>query len=363
MDKNTVTIIAELAKRMSIMVIDSNTNNLAAYKDFLESFFIEVSCIANPRDAYIKWAADTEHYDLIVISMDHVNPGNAQLFKRIRKKSYEQKIIIALENNNYNELHEIIAEGIDGIIKNPKDKALLFKIFYRALRSISDHKLLNSYITQLGVMAKDNTDLRIRARHQATALEESPVVQTTPEVAEKAEKASNSLIEKYKIRTSFKDDETAEAIRDIDIFSMEKIDVFREKIDLYYQQLTKLDNADAATTKSVIVKTTNGLLKIIEVINTLNLFPVTVQAAFHMATFLNDLDPAVFEDDEKKHHVLDIFISLFDDLDKWIQTVFIDQNLDFVNYFDASFANTCLELESTFSSEPLYDDDDALEFF
>ncbi len=281
MDKNTVTIIAELAKRMSIMVIDSNTNNLALYKDFLESFFTEVCCIEKPREGYIKWVADTEHYDLILISMDHINPGNIQLFKRIRKKSYEQKIIIALENNNYNELHEIIAEGTDGVIKGPSDKALLFRIFYRILRSISDHKLLNSYITQLGIMAKDNTDLRIRARHQSTVLEELPTLKTSPEVAQKAEKASNSLIEKYKIRTSFKDDETAEVIREIDIFSMEKIDIFREKIDDYHQQLIALDQADPLTTKSVIIKTTNGLLKIIEVINTLNLFPVTVKAAFY----------------------------------------------------------------------------------
>lgn len=358
MEKNQTTIIAELAKRMSIMVIDENNQNLVAYKDFLEPFFMEVECVQRPREGYVRWIANTDRYDVILLCLDDANAANSELFKHIRKKSYEQKLIIALTNNNYNEHHEIIREGIDGIIQGPSDKALLFKIFYRLLREISDRKLLNSYITQLGIIAKDNTDLRIRTRQQTPLSEEAQ--KTTENVLTNP---SNSLIDKYKIRTSFKEDETADVIRDIDIFSMEKIDTFREKIDMYHEQLVDITNADPITTKTVILQTTNGLLEIIEVINTLDLFPVTVQAALHMSTFLNELDPKTFEDDEKKHLVIDIIIALFDDLGKWIQTVFINQNFDFINYFDASFANTCLELESAFSSQTVHSDDDVLEFF
>ncbi|MDD5051284.1 MAG: response regulator [Sulfuricurvum sp.] len=363
MDKNTISIIAELAKRMRIMIVDADNTMLAAYKDFLESFFVEVHCTEQSKDAYLLWRADTDRYDIIIMAMDDANASNLELFKRIRKKSYEQKVIIALASNDYNELRDIVSNGIEGVITGPADKTSLLTIFYRSLRDISDRKLLHSYITQLSIMAKDNADLRVRTRNQNVFIENMSEAENPDISSEEITKSTNSLVEKYAIRSSFKDDSMAKAIREIDVFSLEKIDVFREKIHTYYQQLIDLDIADAATSKSAIIVTSNGLLKMIEVINSLGLFPVTVQAALHMTTFLKELDPNVFEDEEKKHLIIDILTALFDDLDKWIETVFIKQDLEFVNYFDASFANTCLELEAAFTSESVNNDDDALEFF
>lgn len=360
MNPNTMSIIAELAKRMRIMIVDSDSENLTRYKDFLASFFVEVNCIQQSKDGFIKWIEDPERYDIILLAINKSNIANTELFKRIRKKSYEQKILIALESNDYNDLEDIISEGIDGIIKGPSDTTGLLKILYRLLRDISDRKLLHSYITQLSMMTKDYADLHLQVQKQN---EQSEAVLPTETTEQSSNISANSLIDKYKIRTSFKDEKTANAIRQMDIFSMEKIDVFREKIDVYHQQLIDADQADAVTSRSIILQTSNGLLKIIEVINTLDLFPVTVQAGLHMITFLQNLDLEVFEDSEKKHLILDILIALFDDLEKWIDTVFIQQDFQHVNYFDASFANTCLELESAFSEQPINEEDDALEFF
>lgn len=364
MDKSMISFITGLAKRMRVMIVDEDSGNRAIYKKLLKPIFSEVYCVAKSRDAYIHWSQDKDHYDLIIIAVDESDASTLELLKLIRKKSYEQKFIIALASDNYNELYTFIPYGIEGVIKDPYDKTRLNETLYHVLREISDRKLLNAYVLQLGLMAKSNTDLRIRARNSVVELQE-PLV---PKIAEKSpltpEEAPHKLIDKYAIRASFKDSDMADAVRDMDICSIDKIDLFRENIHIYHQDLLNLDLADADTTKAVIIKTTNGLLEIIEVINELNLFPVTVQAALHMANFLSNLDPAVFEDNDKKHLALDIIIALFDDLDKWIETVFINQDLEFVNYFDASFANTCLELESAFATETSNsDDDDSLEFF
>lgn len=361
MDKNTYSIITELSKRMRIMIVDANPSNLTAYKKLLDPLFTEVAAIEQAKEAYIKWRTDRDRYDIVLLSINEENLGNQELFKQIRKKSYEQKILIAFSGNDYNELRQVITKGIDGVITGPTDETALMEIFQRLLRDISDRKLLHSYITQLSIMAKDNADLRVRARNLVTAktTEES----STEEIQENSQESS-SLIDKYAIRTSFKNSAMARAVREIDMFSMERIDMFREKIHLYHQDLMDLDLADSTTTKAVIIKTSDGLLKIIEIINDFDLFPVTVQAALHMSTFLKDIDPAIFDDPEKKNLIIDITVALFDDLEKWIETVFIKQDLEFVNYFDASFANTCLELEAAFTSVPTTsDDDDSLEFF
>lgn len=362
MDKNTYSIIAELAKRMRVMIVDADSARLDAYTTLLESLFVEVYTSQYPRDAYLKWRDNRDRYDIIILSISDSDIGNLELFKQIRKKSYEQKIIFALKDQNYNDLKELFNKGIDGIIASPSDEETLMVIFQRLLRDISDRKLLHSYITQLSIMAKDNADLRIMARNQ-TAPQPLPSEEPHPSKEPNSEKPASSLIDKYGVRTSFKGNKTAEMIRDIDMFSLEKIDLFRERIHTYHHQLVNLDLADAETTKATILKTIDGLLKIIDVINDLNLFPVTVQAALHMSSFVNEIDSAVFDESEKKNLIIDILVAMFDDLDRWIETVFIQQDLEYVNYFDASFANTCLELESAFISEAPPSDDDALEFF
>ena len=49
---------------------------------------------------------------------------------------------------------------------------------------------------------------------------------------------------------------------------------------------------------------------------------------------------------------------------KWIDLVFISKKTDNIHYFDASFANTCLELEMIFKvNEKKINDEDILEFF
>ncbi|MFZ2891209.1 hypothetical protein [Sulfuricurvum sp.] len=368
MDKNTLSVISEFAKRMRIMVIDADSSRLNLYKNVLEPLFVEVYLSKEPREAYKKWHTDQDRYEIVIISVSEDDFGHLELFKAIRKKSYEQKIIIALASNDYNDLRDIIARGIDGVISGPSDEISIVSVFQRLLRDISDRKLLHSYITQLSIMAKDNADLRVRARNQPAQSSESVEAKSDSlpqdDTPSETTPASPSLIDKYSVRTTFKNTSMAKAVREIDVFSLERIDKFRENIYSYQQQLIDLDIADTQTTKTVIIKTTDGLLKIIEVINDLNLFPVTVQAALHMSTFIRDIDPAIFENLEKKNLIIDIIVALFDDLDKWIETVFINQDLEFVNYFDASFANTCLELESAFSTEsPLNDEDDALEFF
>lgn len=361
MDKNTYSIISELAKRMRVMVVDADTSRLSAYKKLLDPLFVEVFTSEYPRDAYLKWRDDRDRYDILILSISDSDLGNMELFKQIRKKSYEQKIIFALQDQNYNDLKDLFNKGIDGIISSPSDEENLMMIFQRLLRDISDRKLLHSYITQLTIMAKDNADLRVIARNQ-TAPQATPP--ENPQAApEESDEKTSSLVDKYGVRTSFKTNKMAAIVRDIDMFSLEKIDLFHERIHTYHHQLVDLDLADAETTKSTIVKTIDGLLKIIEVINDLNLFPVTVQAALHMSSFVREIDPSVFEEIEKKNLIIDILVAMFDDLDRWIETVFIQQDLEYVNYFDASFANTCLELESAFASEAPPSDDDALEFF
>ena len=55
---------------------------------------------------------------------------------------------------------------------------------------------------------------------------------------------------------------------------------------------------------------------------------------------------------------------MLEDFDKWIDLVFISKKTDNIHYFDASFANTCLELEMIFKSKDnIKYDDDNLEFF
>ena len=60
---------------------------------------------------------------------------------------------------------------------------------------------------------------------------------------------------------------------------------------------------------------------------------------------------------------VEILIGLGKDLELWIKEIFIKRDAQDIHYFDASFANNCLELEIIFHKNELEESADDLEFF
>lgn len=82
-----------------------------------------------------------------------------------------------------------------------------------------------------------------------------------------------------------------------------------------------------------------------EKISSAAFFPVISNSFENLINFLSSIDSEVLQKDDIRELLLLMLNGLNQDVLSWIETVFIKKEADDVYYFDASFANNCLEIE------------------
>lgn len=93
-------------------------------------------------------------------------------------------------------------------------------------------------------------------------------------------------------------------------------------------------------------------------------FPVITSTFKNLAIFLEELENDFYTDSAKKDMLIHHLIGIVLDLEKWIDIVFIKRIADDVHYFDASFANNVLEIESINNPQMIVSKtEEDLEFF
>ena len=110
----------------------------------------------------------------------------------------------------------------------------------------------------------------------------------------------------------------------------------------------------------------NIILKDIYIlIDTIGSFQVTARAFNSLEEFLMTLTTEQLNDIDKKHLFAMMFIAIINDLEKWIDVIFISQSTEDIHYLDASFSSNILEIEHLFSehSSTEEEEEDDLEFF
>ena len=103
-------------------------------------------------------------------------------------------------------------------------------------------------------------------------------------------------------------------------------------------------------------------------INNFYYFNTLIEAFRRLISFLDDIPLSALEDGEIRKFLIDSNIFLATDLKNWMKVIFIEKRTDNINYLDASFVNSCVEIENMFNqmlNEEVEseDDEDDLEFF
>ena len=147
----------------------------------------------------------------------------------------------------------------------------------------------------------------------------------------------------------------------------DKIENFDEDLELLRARIYEFEEIkgrDIGDTMSYIV---DSLRQFSVIIETIGLFNVITRTFSNFTTFLNSLDEAILGDLQKRLLLATLLKGLVNDLEQWIVNIFIERNTPDIHYFDASFAENCLEIESIFLEEESdnseEDDDESLEFF
>ena len=129
-------------------------------------------------------------------------------------------------------------------------------------------------------------------------------------------------------------------------------DIIYAKIELFQEQLDDLifivDSLECKSSKEVVERLPEIISKYIifkNLVSSMGLFPIIEKSFDNLIKFLESLNQEILEDFSKRELLLLMLDGLNSDIAKWLETVFIKKEAEDVYYFDASFANNCLEIE------------------
>jgi hypothetical protein len=160
-----------------------------------------------------------------------------------------------------------------------------------------------------------------------------------------------------------------ELAQELDPSMEDKIENFEEDLELMREYIYYLEELENNNPKESLLRLANAFKELDEVIENIGLFHVINRTLDNFISFLENFDEAVLLDLEKRILLATLLKGLLDDFDKWVVSLFLERNAPDIHYFDASFAENCLEIESIFLEEADNDenseddDDDTLEFF
>jgi len=131
-------------------------------------------------------------------------------------------------------------------------------------------------------------------------------------------------------------------------------DVFRIELDKLLAYLDRVSEDDSTE------KILEAIDKVIEtfrlfskLVTSAVFFPIISKSFDKLILFLESIDEEQLKDNSKKALIVTMLKGLNDDISNWIDIVFINKEADDVYYFDASFANNCLEIELQFDNKKI----------
>ena len=269
--------------------------------------------------------------------------GN-QLVEAIRKESYSQKIMILTGLNDFNEMKDVINLGIDGIMLKPFQEKTVFPILLRVLSMLKAKKLLKQQYLQLKFLSQENVELKSNAHIHSHQVENKT---------------------KYKIRTSYNNTkhQVSDFYEALDYTNIDNADQLMHDFDELEGKLFHLFNEKNITAiEHTILESLLVFNHLGEFMSNFRDFELAGESAFNLINFIRSLDFSLLEDVSKKELFMEIYFSIIEDSQQWLKIIFTNNDQENINYFDASFANSCLELEAIFTNI-IEEETGELEFF
>ncbi|MDQ7061673.1 MAG: hypothetical protein Q9M43_11310 [Sulfurimonas sp.] len=229
-------------------------------------------------------------------------------------------------------------------------RTIYILFLYRILKRITSIKSLEEYISTL-----EGQSLSIEP---VLAVKKDEVKADTTEV----KVTKKNLKREEDIRSTHTEKTSAsEFVSTLDDSIIDKIEVFTDDLNSLLGLVYDLETADVAMSLDIISRMGESIDNICSTLEAMLAFPIIVRAFYALNQFILELTEIELSQEEKKAMFVTIFIGMVDDLEKWLDIIFVQLSTDDIHYLDASFSSNILAIETTFIEEE--DDDDDLEFF
>ena len=370
MPESLNTVVKNLARTMSVLIVEDDELTLGIYESIFKDLFLKVFVAKDGQEAFEVWDDQAKKIDLIITDIMMPNLDGFGLIEKIRESSSSQHIIVLTSLNDLNEMRAIINYGVDGIILKPYDQEKVLPVLCRVLDVIKTKKIMKRQIFQLKLLSQDNVALKITEKKSAKKKELSQssdivkkdiVVEQEKLDNNQAQEKESVLASKYNIRKTVVGDNAHNLDDIVGYEDLDRVDSIMHEIQDIEPLLISLEAEEPEEIIHTLNESTNVIQNLIYLMEDIGTFNVAVEASKNLIDFIHAFDESKLENVEVKELFFDAYLSMFQDIEKWLNMVFVERQASNVNYFDASFANTCLELEAIFMDQ--VEDDSELEFF
>ena len=375
--KQTMSIVREYAANLNILVVDDEKDILDMYQKLFGRFF-KICDIANDgQEALDMWLKNPSFYDLIVTDVDMPIMNGLELIKTIREKSLSQSIIVITGNRDLSTNQDIAYNYVDAILPKPFQFKTITPLLSRVVKKISDQKDLEIYLKQLEQFSIDsvNTKLNVNTLVQkieySECLDKDSIIKdldnikkhTNDKVQSSGQKLSSLQTDDIRFSTANEKMSASQLIEILDDTIMDKVEILIENIDGFVEVLYIIEKENASEALANIEKLKATINELSDILDSIGLFDILLRACNSISHFLGTITEVQLEDESKKSLLTTMLLGLIKDMEDWIKIVFIEQNVDNIYYFDASFSNNCLEIVAIFNEQEIQSDEDDLEFF
>ncbi len=423
MSINRIQQMKENTKELNILVVEDNKVFHAMYKKLLSGYFKEYHVAMDGLEGLKMYQEKPSKYDIII--SDHQMPkmDGLEMITEIKKINPEAHVIFITGTSEIDVLTQVTFMSIDAIISKPLNKIQLLTKIDEISSKIIDRRNMQLYLEQLEQMNqaiwtfKDkmkraikplqvlphaekiyaeleqllNTPISLissEEEHEEAVIEFAEVEEnfdvekamreyredsdSISSQADQSTSSQNSEMEmpegRFKdIRYSVVDKISAdEFVSELDEATFSELDDFREDLENFNLLLNDMSLCEPSHFYGYLDQVAAFYHRLFKTVHSFVVFGAIENTFKEFASFLENITREQLEDIDKQNMLIDALFALSDDLNKWINIIFYERNTDNIHYFDASFANTCLEIEAMFNeeeAEAVEDDEELLEFF
>ena len=427
---NNIAQMKENTRQLDILVVEDNKVFHAMYKKLLSEYFDSYTVALDGLEGLKLYEANPTKYDIIISDHQMPKMDGLEMITGIKNINPDAHIIFITGTSEIEILTEVSHLSIDAIISKPVNKLQLLAKIDDIATKIIDKRHMIEYVTQLESMNQAIWTFKEILRKKLKPLQNIPQTQTLHAELEKFinkpislmtahddEQSLSSLISdtvdtKFDIESAMKNytEETNKVpasevvvksektpslevskqepeaqgrfkdirytvvdkisaldfVEEIDEGTFSDLDDFRDDVDNFNMLLNDMSLCETSHFYGYLDQVSAFYIRLFQTINAFVVFPAVENTFKEFSNFLSGISSEQLEDLDKQNILVDALFALSDDLTKWISIIFYEKNTDNIHYFDASFANTCLEIEAMFNEQEaaaMEDDEELLEFF
>ena len=147
---NDIKLTLEYTRQLNVLYVEDDTILIKSTSELFENYFKSVHIAENGELGLEKFRDFHEvngiFYDLIITDINMPRMNGLEMSEHILELNPTQAIIVITAHNENEFLLKAIDLGVNGFVTKPMDNAQLSKVLYKAARSISDHKFVESHV-------------------------------------------------------------------------------------------------------------------------------------------------------------------------------------------------------------------------